>query len=232
MIYYTIAGKTDGFGAQYQAIMSGIAFCASKNYTYIHTPFDKIEHDVDVTKLNKFIGIHTDISMNENDSITTQQYAKEVHCHPYPSIYYTPEVINIIRTYYYSTEKPTVGPIDIAIHIRRGDVNITSHQIRYTTNILYKKIIGALKKKYPNYTITIFSEGDINDFRDLGLNIANFKLNTDICETFHSLVSAKILVMAKSSFSYASAILNKNIIYYENFWHKPLNNWLNINSLI
>ena len=38
-IYYTIVGKTDGFGAQYQAILSGIAYCKFKNYIYIHTPF-------------------------------------------------------------------------------------------------------------------------------------------------------------------------------------------------
>ena len=31
-INYTITGKTDGFGAQYQAIMSGIAYCKFKNY--------------------------------------------------------------------------------------------------------------------------------------------------------------------------------------------------------
>ena len=29
---YTITGKTDGFGAQYHAIMSGIAICKYKNY--------------------------------------------------------------------------------------------------------------------------------------------------------------------------------------------------------
>ena len=32
---YTITGKTDGFGAQYQAIMSGIAICKYKNYEYL-----------------------------------------------------------------------------------------------------------------------------------------------------------------------------------------------------
>ena len=29
---YTISGKKDGFGAQYLAIMSGIAYCKYKNY--------------------------------------------------------------------------------------------------------------------------------------------------------------------------------------------------------
>jgi hypothetical protein len=54
---YTIKGKEDGFGAQYQAIMSGIAYCIYKKYVYVHTPFTKIEHDCDVEKANDFIGI-------------------------------------------------------------------------------------------------------------------------------------------------------------------------------
>ena len=43
-VYYTITGKTDGFGSQYQAIMSGIAYCYYNNYEYIHTPIIKMEH--------------------------------------------------------------------------------------------------------------------------------------------------------------------------------------------
>ena len=46
-INYTIKGKNDGFGAQYQAIMSGIALCKYKNYNYIHTPMKEIAHDTD-----------------------------------------------------------------------------------------------------------------------------------------------------------------------------------------
>ena len=42
---YTITGKTDGFGAQYLAIMSGIAICKYKNYDYLHTPIKKLEHN-------------------------------------------------------------------------------------------------------------------------------------------------------------------------------------------
>ena len=53
----TIKGKCDGFGAQYQAIMSGIAYSNYMNYKYIHTPFQKIAHDGNVEELNKFIGI-------------------------------------------------------------------------------------------------------------------------------------------------------------------------------
>lgn len=237
MLYYTITGKTDGFGAQYMAVMSGIAFCKYNNYIYVHTPFTQMEHDVDINKLNLFIGINNDhLIINNllpiNNNIIANDYSKEVLYSNNPNIYYTDQVINILQDYYYSTEKPIIENIDIAIHIRRGDVTKQKLQFRYTSNEIYNKIIKSLKTKYPLYNITIFSEGNYNDFKDLEINQNNLKLNIDIIETFHSLVSAKILVMAKSSFSYSAGILNKNIIYYEDFWHKPLNNWLNISSLI
>ena len=41
---YTIEGKIDGFGAQYNAIMSGIAYCEYMNYQYEHTPFRRIDY--------------------------------------------------------------------------------------------------------------------------------------------------------------------------------------------
>jgi len=102
---------------------------------------------------------------------------------------------------------------------------------RYTNNDTILQIITSLKKKYPFYKITIVSEGKIEDFKDLELVCDDFLLNASIPVSIHTLVCAKVLVMAKSSFSYTSAILNENTIYYEDFWHKPLDNWLNIKDL-
>ena len=102
---------------------------------------------------------------------------------------------------------------------------------RYTSNSYYNKIIKFLNYKYPTYNIVIFSEGSIKDFNELKGKNLSFKLNKSIEETFHSLVSAKILVTAKSSFSYSAAILNSNEIYYINFWHKPLKSWKIISDL-
>ena len=65
-IYYTIKGKDDGFGAQYQAILSGISYCNYKNYIYIHTPFTQIDHAIDVSKANEFIGIHNNLEIDSS----------------------------------------------------------------------------------------------------------------------------------------------------------------------
>jgi len=119
--HYTICGKSDGFGAQYQAIMSGIAYCAAEGLTSL-----------------------------------------------------------------------VIDDVDIAIHIRRGDVSSGN---RYTTNEAYKQIITKLQQSYPGHPIKIFSEGHSDDFQELSAKLC---LNMDIQTTFHSLVTAKVLVTAKS----------------------------------
>jgi hypothetical protein len=37
--------------------------------------------------------------------------------------------------------------------------------------------------------------------------------------------------MARSSLSYSAGILNENKVYYMDFWHKKLDNWINIKDL-
>ena len=225
---YSIHGKTDGFGAQYQAILSGIAWADYKNYNYLHIPFSRVGHLQNKNELNelkKFIGIP--YSKNIKSDII-QKYSKEVHYSNNPDKYYTPMVLQKIRNFYYSTDKPKIKNNDyIAIHIRRGDVTKKSPR-RYTDNKYYEKIIKFLKEKYPNKTIKIFSQGNKNDFKEIS-NSCIFELNKDLQYTFHSMVVAKVLVTAKSTLSYSAALLNKNTIYYINFSHKPLKSWHIIN---
>tara|TARA_B100000123_G_scaffold222402_1_gene170983 strand:- start:281 stop:1051 length:771 start_codon:yes stop_codon:yes gene_type:complete len=227
-IKYSIHGKKDGFGAQYQAILSGIAWANYKNYEYVHKPLNKISHNQKKDELNDFIGIPY---KNNSKSDLIQKYSSEVHFSKIPDIYYTPEILKKIRNYYYSTSKPLIKNNNyIAIHIRRGDVD-KSNMKRYTDSNYYKKIIMFLKKKYPNIKIKIFSQGKLEDFKDLDNNCI-FELNKDIKYTFHSMVIAKVLVTAKSSFSYCAGLLNENEIYYINFWHKPLKKWKLIENYI
>lgn len=233
---YTIRGKRDGFGAQYQAILSGIAYCEKTNSTYVHTPFQKIAHGCNASRANNFVGIHTQPPKAGLSKIVAKKYFHEVHYCENPSNYYNEQVLGNLRQFYYRNEKPFVGDIDIAIHIRRGDVDKHKQQYiskRYTDNDVYIQFIQQLKRKYPEYTIVIFSEGKYSDFKHFGLGEHCFRLNLDMFETFHSLVSAKVLVQAKSSFSYCAGLLNANTVYWMNgFWHKKLDHWLETNSLL
>ncbi len=57
-----------------------------------------------------------------------------------------------------------------------------------------------------------------------------FHLNECPFTTFHHMVSADVLVMAKSSFSYSAALFSNGIKIYLPFWHKPLQNWIVVNE--
>jgi hypothetical protein len=246
----TITGKTDGFGAQYLAVMSGVAYCASKQTVYVHTAFATMEHDTNVAAMNTFIGIADKLRMYPDkfhiyshfqsedhllqQDVTTHKVTikplklvEDVHYSKYPSIFYSHKVRRKLQHYYYSTPKPTVQ-IGVVIHIRRGDVDASSGW-RFTPNETYIQAIHTLEKKYPGHTIYIFSEGSPNDF--VGLR-GTLCLNTDIQVAFHSLVCAKVLVMSKSTFSYTSAILNDNTVYYMDFCHKKLDHWKRFEELL
>ena len=84
----------------------------------------------------------------------------------------------------------------------------------------------------PNAAIHVFSEGEDSDFQDIidafgDVNVV-MHINENICVTFHHLVMADIMVVARSSFSYCAGLINKNVIVannIKNWWHKPLASW-------
>jgi len=228
--YLTIKGRDDGFGSQYLAIMSGIAACAHEGYYYHHTPINVIEHNIYKEDLNEFIGIKNSSKKIPINMHTILQY-DEANYSPNPSIYYTQKVLKTIRNHYFKTPKPKIKYLDIALHIRRGDVNGSAGD-RFTTFDTIIEYLPLIKKKYPSYKVTVVSEGHREDFEPLETYCDDFLLNGEIRTSYHSLVTAKVLIMAKSGFSYTSGILSENIVYYEDFWHHSLDHWHSIKDLV
>lgn len=222
----TIAGRTDGFGAQYLAFMSGIAFCEYKGWEYVHTPIKTLLFGEIPAEMNEFIGIPASTKTHAD---TSCRLAEAVHYAKRPDTYYTDAVRAQIREFYYRTPKPAACQYDIALHIRRGDVQrFSQYRFRYVSNKRYRQILTHLKAKFPNYSIGIYSQGKIDDFAELtrgGGGNVHFCLNEDLKKTFHAMVTAKVLVTARSDLSYAAALLSKGEIYYTPYWHRPLKSW-------
>ncbi len=244
-VLMTIQGKTDGFGSQLQAIFSLIAYCYYKGYTFIHTPMYKMHHNNNNIKnfpkhMNDFINIESkfktinELSNYEKSILHTFKEGPFVHGSLHPEYFYDNHILNLLREIYFSREKPKtcydVNYNNIALHIRRGDVNENKHYSRFSKNEEY---IDLLKKiDLENSIIHIFSEGDERDFQDIVDAFPNIKsvmhINEDIQVTFHHLVMSDVLVLAKSSFGYCAALLNKNKIIanlIKRWWHKPLKQW-------
>lgn len=141
-----------------------------------------------------------------------------------------------LRRKFYKYAKPetavyNANEINIAVHLRRGDVNKT-YTTRFTDN---NKIIQLLQQLQQlsmdssvSFKIHIFSQGKEEDFLEFK-PYASIHLNGNIFEDFMYLTKADILFMAKSSYSYCAALLSEGLIIYEPFWHPPLKDWKIIN---
>lgn len=136
--------------------------------------------------------------------------------------------------------------INVAVHIRRGDINPKDQPERWITDKEYERLLEnlclTLQSKYleNKLKIHIYSEGENGDFIRLIRNpmlfcTLVFHLNEDPMITFHHLVSSDILINAKSAFSVLASYLNKGIkmvIPFSIYWNHsfPKNN--NFNNLI
>ena len=232
---YTIRGKTDGFGCQYNAILSGLAFCEhDPDYNYVHTPFRSVSHGWRdrVDELNEFIGIPDGRSGKKIHK--SQRCNRTVFNDNRPSVWYDAKTLKKIRDYYWSTAKPRSCKQDIVVHIRRGDVqpdgNGADRRKRYTGNEWYRDRIPRIASMYPEgYTIAIHSEGEMAEFESIMegwstslINRTTWKLGKywkhdiefDLTTALHDMITAKVLVQSKSGFSYVAGILSEGDVFY------------------
>jgi hypothetical protein len=144
---------------------------------------------------------------------------------------------------------------EVAVHIRRGDAAAIPK--RFTPNDVVRRALEThfASSSYDDekeeeeddddndesgqcrsgaLVVCIFSEGKEEDFElgDLsqssGIDI-RYHLDESVLGTFHNLVTAPELVIAKSSFSYAAALLSTGKVYYlDEFWHAPLDDWTHL----
>ena len=243
---FTIHEKTDGFGSQLQACLSLMAYCDYNDYEYIHTPFYSMQHnDTNMDNfplfMNDFINIEysyrsiDNISEYEKSCLYKMKEGPFVHGSYHPEFFYTASFLEKLRKIYFSKPKPSLDfnceKKNIAVHIRRGDVNPTRWKSRWTSNKEYIDLLKTLDNK--NSVIHIYSEGSPNDFKDITDTLQHeeiiFHLNEEITKTFHGLVMADVLILSRSSFSYCAGLINKNKVignFLKTWWHKPLKQWL------
>ena len=178
--------------------------------------------------------------------VKTHEYCREVHfaqSSDEVGQYYTDACRELLRAKYHSTAKPALPECCaadggfVAVHIRRGDVDAVAHPRRFTPNSAYLPLLQRLAARHPDATLVIFSQGTIGDFAELrdaleGPRVA-LCLDADVRATFHALVQARALLVARSSFSYAAGILSRGDVYcdlLDNWWHPPLPSWRRLDA--
>ena len=229
----TIKGKTDGFGCQLNAKLSGIAFCFDNNrYEYVHTPFTAVSHGwgskENAKRINDFLGI----PYRHNARINVRhRFMKKVFNNP--NKFYTDEVLYHLRDMFWSNKKYETLE-QITIHIRRGDIQPHRRDggrfLRYQSNDWYTKILPKVVRDHPDsYPIVIHSEGNIEQFQSIKDKSPDsiseriiFKLGKesdpsgcehDMLSAFYEMVASKVFVQSKSGLSYSAGIFNEHSVY-------------------
>lgn len=256
--YLACHGKTDGAGAQIQAMMSVMLFAHKFGFRYVHLPFETMELSPDGDAVG---WAHAwEATMNLGDGELRQSALPGIplvpikncirirkrpgivqvvrHCHHYADRF-VDEYENVLPTIRrrYEKNRPArftaakTGPLRIALHVKRGNVD-PSERNRYTPNTALISAIqnmrAVLEPLGMAHRIDIYSMGGPSEFRELESLSPEFHLNEPAIDTFHGLVGADILLTAKSSFSYTAALLNDGVKLYEPFWHRPLRDWVTI----
>lgn len=238
---YTHENRTDGFGAQYQGIITTILFCMQNNLEYKYSPLSYVEHNYDgdhyyIDKLEKLMNLRPlEEKMQKDVNPLTMLLFRDITrffeenidaCCNNDAMKFIKECFwkNKERDYFKNNKT------NIAVHIRREnshDRGLAGERAAMP-NTYYLHVMNEIRQKHNNENLLfhIYSQGHIENFRDLEKEDVVFHLNEEICSTFIGMVAADILVLSPSSFSYVAGLLSDGIVYYKRFWHNPKKEWI------
>jgi hypothetical protein len=262
MLYLTYGLGTDGLGAQFQRVIGIMALAKKHGCKYVHSPIQSMEHIPEpmpeyLKRIEDYFQIHTkykNVNEIKYDKIIDVQNAEiESTILLYKNSVFTillkiiiPNGILDANTKVYNYIMPDLRQIrqkldlpkydknkmNIAIHIRRGDVNQSLHPYRYTPMEYFKQIAQHLLTQFPEANICIFSEvtqENIHEFDAFHNMNVKLIMDEDVLLTLEYLIRANILVTSKSSFSYIAGLYNENTVLYTPFWHRPMPHWRILN---
>lgn len=255
----TCRDRDDGGGAQISARISTMIFAGLKGLTYAHSPVADVAHVPAGTspedwsrRWEDFFNLGAgEITAAEIEArgypVTTvakphrflprsRRLHVVAHCHKVTD--HHPEawaaIAPELRNKYRLSPKPTLpgyddGRVQIAIHLRRGDVGSSGQfSERFTADeVVLSRVRRVLEAVGPDRaTVRLFSQGHPDDFRAFANLGVRLHLDDDVFETFHHFVRSDVLFVAKSTFSYLGGVIGGNVCICEPFWHPSLPGWL------
>jgi len=238
--FFTAMISTDGFGAQYQKIIQTYIYCKIHNLIFCYNPIHCIEHNYNndneyINKIENLINLKNNIiNLNQTMNVTYLDFNLIVRNYFENNIdkCCESEHMQFIKDCFWENKNKSFfnnDKINVALHIRRPNINDNRIEGTNTPNSYYLNIINIIRKKYENNNkkvlFHIYSQGNILNFKEFANHDVYFHLNENLFDTFIGMVSADILVTSASSLSYIAALISDNEIYYLPFWHNPRKNW-------
>lgn len=264
--YVTCFQRDDGAGAQISARISAMIFARLTGARYAHTPLREVAHAPAglspagwAAEWESFFnlgaghpaaadlieaGYATRHLRKPQRELLARHTVHDVpHCHkitdrrPDAWAALAPE----LRRAYDATPKPALegfspGSLNVALHVRRGDVGSAGRfSERFTGDddvLAFHDALRARLADWPDVKMRLFSQGDPADFRAFAERGIELHLDEDVFTTFHHLVRADVLLVAKSSFSYLAGVIGGNICFIDRLGHPPLPDWFRFGAEI
>jgi len=257
--YVTCPGYRDGVGAQLHARLSTMLYAERLGLCYAHTPFSILAHAPKTdphwpAKWERFLGLGVGetaafeiarqlgpprpVTNPTQIRVAENTFWSVPNAHLYANLFprgYERLTAGWAARYAAAPKDGCVahyteGAINVAVHMRRGDVTSERNACRYTADdyiaTLLDQVTAVLRGSGVRSVVRMFSQGEEQDFASLRRFDLEFHLEEDLFTTFHSLVQADVLVMAKSCFSCSAALLARGIKIYEPTGHQPLAGWV------
>ena len=215
-------------------------------FFYAHTPIQQMQHDSNASEVEQFI------NLGENELLADLLPADQVQhveeCHAYsdrhPWLY--DALQPTLRQKYFSEQATpkqypsmfSADTVNVAVHIRRGDVLTAFDCDAYSpasrcmplhiTAQIMLQVAELLRSHSISHPINfqIFSENATLEIPGLEAYQVQLNADVDLLRTFHAFVTADVLIIDHSSFSYAGALFNDNLVVWNSFWHSRVESWL------
>lgn len=143
---------------------------------------------------------------------------------------FSPAHIDLMRqTYRFTRHTPTFDPsvVNVAIHVRRGDIARYPTESRYTPTGYFTAMVRLVRAVLPSAHIHVYSDSPVD--LEVSSSAIRYHVLEDLLETMHDMIHAHVLVMSVgSNMSFFAGLMSRGIVTFD--WKKleePFNAELN-----
>jgi hypothetical protein len=237
----------DGFGSQFQYLVSILLICYRNGYQFAYNKLTSMEHNYEndpdfMEKMENLMNLRPhfisfDDAVLQDAYITIYDMTAKYVIDNNINDYARDEYLDQIKTMFWANKnRNAVFPqiegepktTHVAVHIRRLNSVDNRTTGTDTPDQFYLDAIQRVRNEHPDLKLMfhIYSQGSLDSFQCYVAEDTVLHIDESIETTFIGMVASDMLITSFSSLSYIAAFLSDGIIYYHPFWHPPRSTWI------